>query len=450
VLENLRSAIDGVEWPAIPTAGGGAMLAALFQLEQSQWLAPPELWRLQRRQLARVLRHAVQTCPFYAGRSGPDIARLPADFTLEQFASLPLLTRRDVQLHFADIASRSLPPGHGQVHAGSTSGSTGQPVRYQTTDLAAFFWQAFNLRDHLWHRRDFSLKLATIRSGTQAQRLDNWFGDVGDTTLRTGPCVLIPMDVPIEEQARSVMAEDPAYLTGHANNLVALLAAVEKQGGRLPGLKQVRCLGEAVPEEARRYVADHWGVPLVDLYSTRESGYVALQCPDHDHYHLQAESMLVEVIDDAGKPCAPGETGSVVVTPLHNFAFPLIRYALGDIAEVGDPCPCGRGLPVLRRILGRSRNLMKFPDGSSRWPVFGIPGFLSIAPIRQFQFVQRSLEELEIRLAVERPLTPQEQQRFGEHVIAQLRHPFRLNWVFLQEIPRPPSGKFEDFFRDFD
>ncbi|MCW5954574.1 MAG: phenylacetate--CoA ligase family protein, partial [Propionibacteriaceae bacterium] len=204
------------------------------------------------------------------------------------------------------------------------------------------------------------------------------------------------------------------------------------------------------PEEARRYVADHWGVPLIDLYSTRESGYVALQCPEHDHYHIQAEGMLVEVIDGAGKPCPPGASGSVVVTTLHNFAFPLIRYALGDVAEVGEPCACGRGLPVLRRILGRSRNLMKFPDGSSRWPVFGIPHFLSIAPIRQFQFVQRSLEELEIRLAVERPLTPQEQQRFGEHVIAQLRHPFRLSWVYLQEIPRQASGKFEDFFRDFD
>jgi phenylacetate-CoA ligase len=139
-----------------------------------------------------------------------------------------------------------------------------------------------------------------------------------------------------------------------------------------------------------------------------------------------------------------------VVTTLHNFAFPLIRYVVGDYAEVGEPCRCGRGLPVLRRILGRTRNLMKLPDGSSRWPVLGTPDFLSIAPIRQFQFVQRSVDELEIRLAVERPLTADEQARFGEHIIKKLGHPFRLRWAFVPEIPFSSSGKFEDFVRDFD
>jgi phenylacetate-coenzyme A ligase PaaK-like adenylate-forming protein len=61
----------------------------------------------------------------------------------------------------------------------------------------------------------------------------------------------------------------------------------------------------------------------------------------------------VEVLDEEGRPCAPGETGRVVATSLNNFAMPLIRYETGDTAEVGAPCPCGRGLPVLTRIMGR-------------------------------------------------------------------------------------------------
>jgi phenylacetate-CoA ligase len=450
VLETLRSAIPGAIWPAVPTAGGGAILALLLQLEYSQWLAPEQLWPQQRRQLAEVLRHAVETCHFYASRSGRAVAALPPDFSLEQFAALPLLQRREVQLHYSDIVSRRLPARHGQVHSSSTSGSTGEPVRYLSTDLAGFFWQAFNLRDHLWHRRDFSLKLAIIRSGVKAEVMNNWFGEVGETTLHTGSCVVIPMESSIDSQADRVQAEDPAYLTGHVNNLVALLRTVEKKQGRLPGLKQLRCFGEAVTDASRRYVSEHWGVSLVDLYSTREAGYVALQCPDGGDYHVQAEGLLVEILDDDGKPCLPGETGRVVVTTLHNFAFPLIRYVLGDYAEVGEKCRCGRGLPAIRRILGRSRNLMKFPDGTRRSPVFGVSDFLSIAPIRQFHFVQRSIDELEIRLAVERPLTPDEQARFGEHILEQVGHPFRLRWVFVPEIPPLASGKFEDFVRDFD
>jgi phenylacetate-coenzyme A ligase PaaK-like adenylate-forming protein len=96
-----------------------------------------------------------------------------------------------------------------------------------------------------------------------------------------------------------------------------------------------------------------WDVPLTDLYAADEAGCIALQCPDHEHYHVQSESVLVEVLDVEGRACAPGAVGRVVVTTLQNFAMPLVRYDIGDVAEAGDPCPCGRGLPVLRRIARR-------------------------------------------------------------------------------------------------
>ena len=114
--------------------------------------------------------------------------------------------------------------------------------------------------------------------------------------------------------------------------------------------------------------------------------------------------MLVEVIDAAGQPCAPGQVGRVVVTPLFNYAMPLLRYELGDYAEVGPPCPCGRGLPVLTRILGRERNaLLVAPTGERYWPAFGSRKFTEIAPIVQHQFVQKDAEWIEARLVTERP-----------------------------------------------
>jgi phenylacetate-CoA ligase len=450
VLEALRSTIAGATWPAVPNAGGAAILAALFQLERSQWLTAPQLWRLQQRQLAALLQHAATTCPFYAGSVGRFLSKYSDAFTLEQFATLPLLTRREVQTRFAELSSARVPAQHGAVQKGSSSGSTGEPVSYLSTDLTGFFWQAFSLREHLWHRRDFSSKLAVVRSGEKSDSMANWFGAIGEATLLTGPCATIPMGSSIEVQADEVVRENPAYLTGYVNNLVAILKAIRAKGASLPALKQIRTLGEAVTQASREYVAEQWGVPLIDVYSAREAGYIALQCPDAEGYHVQAEGILVEILDKGGLPCRAGETGQVVVTPLHNFAFPLIRYALGDYAEVGAPCRCGRGLPVIRRILGRSRNLMKLPDGTTRWPVFNIPKFRSIAPIRQFQFVQRSFEELELRLAVERPLTEEEQVRFGRHVLEQVGHPFRLKWTFLSEISLSRSGKFEDFYCDFE
>ena len=446
----IKSTIPGAVWPAVPASGGAAILAALFQLEHSQWWKPAQHWARQREQLRLLLRHAADTCPYYANSLPAAVSTLPQDFSEQQFRKLPILRRVDIQNNYDAIVSGNPPGGHGRPQGGVSSGSTGEPIRFLTTQLSTFFWQAINLRDHLWHRRDFGLKLATIRAGAERVEMRNWFGDVGETTLETGPCIQIPMHSSTREQAREAITEDPAYLTGYPNNLAGVLEQVDRLGGKLPGLRQVRSFGEAVKPEFRNYVKLRWNVPLIDLYSTREAGYLALQCPDTEDYHLQSEVAYIEVLDELDRPCRPGETGRVVVTPLHNFAFPLIRYELGDYAEVGAVCSCGRGLPVIRRILGRSRNLMKLRDGRTFWPVFGVSGFLEIVPIRQFQFVQRSYDELELKLVTGRELTGEERVRFGEYILENLGYRFRLVWTFLPEIPQDPGGKFEDFICAFD
>src|SRR5262249_14466253 len=145
-------------------------------------------------------------------------------------------------------------------------------------------------------------------------------------------------------------------------------------------------------------------VEVVDSYSSEELGYIGLQCPGREHYHVQAENLLVEVLRGDGSPCVAGETGRMVVTTLHNFAMPFVRYANGDYAEVGPACPCGRGLPVLTRIAGRQRNMLMRPDGVQHWPSFPTEVWGGIAPVRQLQVVQDALDHVEVRLVLPRDL----------------------------------------------
>ena len=95
---------------------------------------------------------------------------------------------------------------------------------------------------------------------------------------------------------------------------------------------------------------------------------------------MQSEHLRVEVLDEQGQPCREGENGQVVITDLHNFAMPLIRYALHDWAEVGPTCPCGRGLPTLRRVVGRIRNMAISPEGKSYRPVLETRRMLEAIP----------------------------------------------------------------------
>jgi phenylacetate-CoA ligase len=199
-----------------------------------------------------------------------------------------------------------------------------------------------------------------------------------------------------------------------------------------------------VTPDLRTVCQEVFGVPLVDIYTCKEVGYMAIQCPQCENYHIQSENLLVEILDDEDNPCQPGQPGRIIVTGLHNLAMPLLRYEIRDYAIPGPPCACGRGLPVISRVLGRSRNMVTLPNGDKKWPI----GFLKcaeIAPIQQFQFVQKNLTQIEARLVTERPLTEKEHELLRETLNQTFGYSFELVIHYLNSIPRSANGKFEEF-----
>ena len=446
-----RSDVGGAVWPAVPRPGAARCLALLQQFEQTQWWTPESLRGWQLRQASALLEHAAKTVPFYDTRLRKAGIAPGARMTPEAWARIPLLSRADIQDAGADLHSRALPRAHGAVRKIASSGSTGRPIESLTTGLTRLFWNALTLRDHLWHRRDFSAKLASIRAfptGTASYprgvHAAKWGGAVAGV-YPSGPSAGLSVVTPIAQQAEWLARENPDYLLIFPTALRALARHCQEAGIALPRLREVRSVSEILTPETRRACREAFGVGVVDVYSANEVGYMALQCPDREHYHVQSEGVLLEILKDDGTSCAPGETGRVVVTGLHNFAMPLIRYELGDLAELGGPCPCGRGLPVIKRILGRVRNMLRLPDGRQVWPLIGEPSYVQIPAIRQYQIVQTSLERLEIRLVTSSPLSEAEQARLRQIVLERLGHPFEIALSYHDQIPRSAGGKFEDF-----
>ena len=419
------------------------VLALLQQLEQGQWLDGAQLLARQMRQLEPLLRHAHESVPWYrerwAGKFDPE-----QTLTYDVFRRLPLLTRRDIQDNFAQMRSDCIPQGHGQVEEMTTSGSTGAPVRFLGTGLDAVLWDALTLRDHVWHRRDLGAKLAVIRRETTLGRNDNW-GPATQGVVATGPAVSNSVQLNVATLFDWLRAERPGYLLSYPSLIRDLVTHGLDHGLALEGLREVRTIAESVGEEVRDLCSSAWGVSVTDVYSASEVGYLALQCPDHSGYHIQSEGVLLEVLDDEGGPCAPGDVGRVVVTGLRNFAMPLVRYDIGDYAEVGEACPCGRGLPVLRRILGRVRNTLVTADGQRFWPTFGKRALAAVAPIRQYQFVQRSFELVEARLVAATPLTTEQEDHVRRSIQSQMPDGVHLAITYRDRLERGAGGKFEDF-----
>lgn len=440
-----RSKVAGILWPAFTEEKDSLTFSVLGQLLTSQYLPPEFLLRRQLRQLTELVAYTAQTVPFYRDRLA-EFARPKRSITLEQWRSLPILSRRDIQEHGGSMVTRRPFKEHGNALDVLTSGSTGEAVTVKRNGVTGQFFRALTLRDHLLHQRNFSGKVVYMRrlsegaakaaaSGTPGQWVDEF---------PSGPILFRDVHEPVAETVDWILQEKPDYVMTYPTYLHALIRHSAETDKTPEGLHQVVTFGEVVAPEVRRDCARVWNAPLADVYSTQEVGMIACQCPDHEHYLVQSEGIFVEVLDDAGQPCGPGEVGRVVVTPLHNFSMPLIRYEIGDFAEVGAPCESGRGLPVLQRILGRNRNMLLTPEGERVWASLIGAGLEPIEPIRQFQLYQRVPERLELRLVVTRQLTAEEEAQAQRAMVKATGYDFDVDVVYRDEIPRTAGGKYED------
>jgi len=240
------------------------------------------------------------------------------------------------------------------------------------------------------------------------------------------------------------MERRPAYL-GAFPPVLKELAILARQIGADLSFEQLVSFSAVLDDETRQLCQSVFGAGVADGYGAQEIGHIAAQCRDCGEYHVSAEGCVVEVLRPDGSAAAPGECGRVVVTPLFNFAMPFIRFELGDVAEVGSAEPsCGRGLPTLRRILGRVRNMFRFSDGSVIWPTASAFRLGDYFNYTQYQIVQIDFQHIEIRYVSEGE--PQEIDVAGltQQVSRALKQRISVTVRRVNEIPRTRTGKYED------
>jgi phenylacetate-CoA ligase len=419
------------------------MLSLQWQLERSQWWSPEALREQQFTQIRALAAHAARNVPWYENALRQAGLQRAEQIDPDSFARWPILAKRQVRPNEAQLRARQVPKEHGTLSETYTTGSTGEPLRIYHTEVASFFAHALVIRDHLLHERDFSCKFAVIRADLKRGAQPGW--GLANAVFSTGPGCSESSATSVGEQLDWLVKEKPGYLLSRAANLRALLEQSRATGKIPKDLREIIAYGDMPPPDLVTLARELWNVRAVAAYSCQELGTIASQCPGHAHYLVHAETVYLEILRPDGAACSPGEVGRVVVTPLHNFAMPLIRYELGDYAEVGDSCPTGRGLPTLARIVGRYRNMLRDPTGAVRWPTFPGELWLSIAPFQKIRLLQHTLSRIEIEFEMPRDLTEEECARLTAALHAKLGYPFELQFSRVLEIERAPGGKFEDF-----
>ena len=441
VRDKAAAGSNGITWPVLQRTQEAYALALQFQFEETQWWSEEKLLAHQLHQIQNLIDHAARHVPFYRERLRPFAGLAPGALTLERFREIPLMTRDDIQAAGRALHAKALPPAHGTPSPSKTSGSTSRPIEFLTTNMTRLMTEALTMRAHIWHKRDLSQKNVALRPPRPDRPIDEirrWA-----PVPRTGPGQRIDMRLPINEMFDQIVTARPAYLQSHPYVILGLIQRSEETGVHFDKLREVCTFGETLDPWVRGKCETIWGVPIHDNYSAEEFGTIAHQCPETTNMHVQAENVLVEVLDAKDRPCRRGDVGRVVVTSLNNFATPFIRSDIGDVTILGAPCACGRGLPVLERVLGKSRNFIVRPTGERIFPGL-YQEFGAIQPVRQYQLVQTSLDVIEMKLVVTRPLTPGEESALKGAINANLGYPFDLPITYVDDIPRDASGKFRD------
>ncbi len=446
VLDLMHGNVAGIGWPLVTREPLAGLAALLGVLDRTQWMKRRDIIARQYAQLASLAVHLAAHSKQFQDR----LARAglqPGDLASEEgLRRLPVLRRRDLQVAPEELYGRSIPPSHMPLGESKTSGSTGQPVAIRRTSVSQLIWRALNIRSQIVQGTDLSKRCTTIRPQITEYAIRKDRGAPLNQLLDTGPVQAIPMTTDIKQQVAWLAEFQPDNLLIYPTNLDGICRYVRQHKSKIAGLNSIFTIGETLSARLREDAQEVLGARVIDKYSSQEAGLIAVECLTSGLYHVQAEGVIVEVLNEDGSPCRTGDSGRVVITDLHNFATPLVRYEIGDYAEVGGACTCGRGLPTLKKILGRERNLLVKPDGTRHWPLVGFHQYRDIAPILQYQFVQHDLDRIEVKIVSEKPLSTAQESKLSAVMLKSLGFDCRLEFTYFEgEIPRAPGGKFEEF-----
>jgi phenylacetate-CoA ligase len=425
---------------------GRRILMRLEELNRTQWLSRDELLALQQAKLQRVVEYAYRYVPYYR-RAFEAIGFQPADLRRDPacLAHLPVLSKAIIRDNWHDMLTTE-PERRRTLSKLSTSGSTGHPL---------VFMRDSDFRDYVTAECQRHISWAGWQLGTVQAFI--WGAGLNPTLARSARTRMIDLvwnrfqtdafnltDKSMADFAEQVLRRKPRILFCYATSLHRFAQFVRSSSYPEMTFDGIFSSAEMLLPAVRTYIEETFHSRMFNHYGSNELGGVAGECKAHTGLHISVEGHYVEILRDE-RQAQPGETGDIIVTNLNNLGMPFIRYRVGDAgAWYSDHnCPCGRAAPMLNAIEGRIVDSFKTRDGRTVWAGFAGAAFRCLADpsIKQFQVVQKSLDNMLVRLvpagsipqAVLDEITQTIQLTFGDNVT--------VHFELLDNIPPLPSGK---------
>lgn len=411
------------------------------QAEQSQWWPAERHAVTQLVNLQRLLRHAQSSCPYYTNtwaERGLSADRLQS---FDDFQQWPLITRDTIRRH--RLAMRTTLPIPRMTKA--TGGSSGEPLQFDLSADSNDRRTAMMYRGYGWAGGAPGSKQLYVWGGAlgSVPTWKKWKAALHHRFDRHA--VISCFEFTPEKMQRHIAKWNhyrPEVIVAYTNPLYEFARYLQREELSVTPPKAIIVGAEKLHDFQREVMQQVFHAPVFETYGSREFMLIGAECPEHRGLHLSQENLYVEILDDDGRPTPEGQEGNVVITDLFNDSMPFIRYVNGDRAVAGfEQCPCGRGLPLLKKVVGRQLDTLETPDGR-KVPGEFFPHLLKEFPcIRRFQVVQEKVEQITLKLVVDGGFTLADRELLLREVRTCTGPVVDIQLQMVDDIPLTGAGK---------
>jgi phenylacetate-CoA ligase len=412
----------------------------LREYERSQWLPRAALEALQLGKLNALIEHCWQHVPFLqrhwrgAGLSAGPLA------SVTELQRFPRLTKQLVRDHYDQCIAENW---RGRTLTKATGGSSGQPFRFEITMESYARRTALMWRGYAWGGAEIGTRTAYLWGTGEPLRgwrgvKEAWYHRAFNRRFFNA---FTMSEANLADYVKGMRAYRADVVVGYVAPVLRMARWLNARGERLEGLRGVLTGAEPLFEPERGEIAQAFAAPVTNTYGSREVMLMASECERHRGLHIHGDHIVLETVDASGRLLS--ETpGDVLVTDLHNYGMPLVRYENGDRATRSSAsCECGRELPMLERIDGRVLDTIVTPDGRYLPGEFFVHTMVDWPEVRQYQVVQIAPDALELQMVVPRPLTEADQERLLTRLRKTVGSSMQVGLREVESIAPLPSGK---------
>ena len=435
------SLVSGLLFPLHERLKGHTTVAVRREMEQSQWWKAPQLEQLRVQRLRTLLTEIGQQVPYYQQlfqAQGFDPASVTSVADLRR---LPFLTKALIRAHTEALKH----PAARSLARFNTGGSSGEPLIFFIGKERVSHDVAAKWRATRWWDVDIGDAETVVWGSPIELGAQDRVRRVRDAMLRTELLPAFEMsDAKVDGFLADIRRRRPRMLFGYPSALTHIARHAEKRGVAMNdlGIRVAFVTSERLYDDQRATISRVFGCRVANGYGGRDAGFIAHECPSGG-MHLTAEDIIVELVDAQGQPVPDGSPGEIVVTHLATRDFPFVRYRTVDVAVLDTAaCPCGRGLPMLKEIQGRTTDFVVAADGTVMHGLALIYILRDLPGLSSFKVVQESRERTRVLLVAgpgfdrgrEGEIVRGFKRRLGEAV--------QVVVEFVDHIPAETSGKF--------